>query len=73
MKQTLLNYSISEHVTAFSTTRISPFPLQAEEVKQMGNYATFNVTDYCGDLPERVERNKEWLCKPVGGINLVHT
>lgn len=65
MKQTLLNYSISEHVTAFSTTRISPFPLQAEEVKQMGNYAAFNVTDYCGDLPERIERNKEWLCKEL--------
>lgn len=63
--QTLLNYNLSEHVTAFSTTRISPFPLQGEDLEKMGSYAAFNVTDYCGDQPERVERNKEWLCKEL--------
>lgn len=62
MNNTLLNYALSEKVTAFSTTRISPFELSAEEVAAMGAYAAFNVTDYCGDAPERVERNKQWLC-----------
>ena len=27
----------------------------------MGNYAAFNVTHYCGDAPERVTRNRQWL------------
>lgn len=32
----------------------------------MGNYAAFNVTHYCGDAPERVKRNRAWLCNQLG-------
>lgn len=65
MNHTLLNYTISERVAAFSTTRISPFSLQEEDILQMGNYAAFNVTDYCGDDFARVKQNKEWLCREL--------
>lgn len=63
---TLLKYSLSQEVTAFSTTRISPFSLQADEIAQMGNYAAFNVTHYCGDQPQRVQHNRAWLCEQLG-------
>ncbi len=68
MTNTLLQYPIepSHHVKAFSTTRISPLPVTDEEIRAMGNYAAFNVTDYCGDSPERVERNKQWLAGELG-------
>lgn len=63
---TLLKYNIAPSVEAFSTTRISPFHLSEKEMAAMGNYAAFNVTDYCGDNPQRVERNKQWLCHELG-------
>lgn len=59
---TLLTYRLAPAVRAFSTTRTSPFPLSKEELEEMGSYAAFNVTHYCGDTPERVQRNREWLC-----------
>ena len=62
MNNTLLDYKLSPVTTAFSTTRVSPHPLSPEEVKEKGNYAAFNVTHYCGDAPERVQKNKQWLC-----------
>lgn len=27
-----------------------------------GNYASFNCNHYCGDVPDKVERNRELLC-----------
>lgn len=62
---TLLKYDTWPLVTAFSTTRLSPKNVSADEVTAMGNYAAFNVTHYCGDSPERVMRNKRWLCKEL--------
>lgn len=62
MNNTLLDYKLSPNATAFSTTRVSPHPLSSERIKEMGNYAAFNVTHYCGDDPERVQENKQWLC-----------
>lgn len=56
----------SHRVKAFSSTRLSPFPLTDEEISAMGNYAAFNVTDYCGDEPQRVERNRQWLAGELG-------
>lgn len=63
---TLLKYNIAPSVEAFSTTRLSPFTLSEEERLSMGNYAAFNVTHYCGDDPQRVKRNKQWLCSKLG-------
>ncbi len=65
MNQTLLSYSIAPNVRAFSTTRISPFPDGGGSADEMGSYAAFNVTHYCGDSPERVVRNREWLCSEL--------
>lgn len=50
---------------AFSTTRLSPFDLSQEENEAMGNYASFNVTHYCGDNDERVKRNLQWLSTEI--------
>lgn len=63
MSATLLQYPTepSHRVKAFSSTRVSPFPITDEELFAMGAYAAFNVTDYCGDSAQRVERNKQWL------------
>ncbi len=63
MSATLLQFPTepSHRVKAFSSTRLSPFPVTDEEISAMGTYAAFNVTDYCGDSPQRVERNKQWL------------
>lgn len=58
---TLLHYPLHPSVQAFSTTRVSPFPLTEQEIGDMGSYAAFNVTHYCGDAPERVARNRQWL------------
>lgn len=66
MNYTLLKYNIAPNVETFSTTRISPFNPTAEELKDMGKYAAFNVTDYCGDDISRVDKNKKWLCKELG-------
>ncbi len=63
---TLLRYSLHPDVQAFSTTRLSPFPLSAQEVEAMGRYAAFNVTHYCGDDPERVARCRAWLASEIG-------
>jgi len=63
---TLLTYPTRTGATAFSTTRHSPFSPTAEELKEMGSYAAFNVTHYCGDAPLRVEKNRAWLCKRLG-------
>lgn len=62
---TLLTYEIAPDLTAFSTTRISPYAISVEEIKLMGNYGAFNITHYCGDDPQRVARNREWLCRQL--------
>lgn len=64
--KSLLKYELSSEVTAFSTTRLSPFNLSGDEINQMGAYAAFNVTHYCGDDKGRVERNRAWLCGELG-------
>ncbi len=68
MSATLLQYPTepSHRVKAFSSTRLSPFPVTDDEINAMGAYAAFNVTDYCGDLPQRVQRNKQWLATELG-------
>lgn len=66
MNKTLLKYELSPQVTAFSTTRVAPYDVSAEDILQMDTYAAFNVTHYCGDCPKRVERNKQWLCNELG-------
>lgn len=63
--KSLLKYDLSNAVTAFSTTRLSPFNISNNEIKHMGTYAAFNVTHYCGDDEGRVERNRAWLCKEL--------
>lgn len=63
--QTLLRYDLSPKVAAFSTTRIAPFAYTNNEVEQMGNYAAFNLTHYCGDDKDRVKKNKQWLCNEL--------
>ncbi len=65
MQNTLLNYNLSADVTAFSTTRISPFNLSQEEIVQMGTFSAFNVTHYCGDNDKRVKRNLKWLSHEI--------
>lgn len=63
---TLLDYSLSPSVRAFSTTRISPFENNADGVDKCDSaYAAFNVTHYCGDNAERVARNRKWLCEEL--------
>lgn len=62
---TILPYELSPLVKAFSTTRISPCPISPEEEKEMGDYAAFNVTDYCGDNLERVKRNRDYLTREL--------
>lgn len=67
--QTLIDYSpgFANEVRAFSTTRIPPkeFNLTPEEKELMGSYAAFNVTHYCNDVPARVQRCRDWLCKEL--------
>ena len=48
-------YEISPRVTAFSSTRHGGV--------SEGNYASFNVTTYCGDDPEHIAQNRKALCK----------
>lgn len=65
MTNTLFEYNLSPSTIAFSTTRVAPTPISSERIKEMGNYAAFNVTHYCGDNPERVQKNKQWLCEKL--------
>lgn len=71
--ETLVSYNLSptdaNAVVAFSTTRLSPFTPPADDLAAMATYAAFNVTDYCGDRPERVAKNRHWLCEQLGIID----
>ena len=51
-------------IFCFSTTRYGGC--------SKGNYASFNCNHYCGDAPDKVERNRELLCSllPVRMIEL---
>lgn len=53
----LLHYNISNHTTAFTTTR--------EGGVSIGNYSAFNVNPYCGDKPEHVAINRQQLCNEL--------
>ena len=55
---TLNTYDIATAVTAFTTTREGGY--------SCGNYASFNVNQYCGDNPEHVVRNRKLLCSSLG-------
>jgi len=48
-------YPLDDQVTAFSTTRHGGV--------SKGNYASFNVNNYCGDDPKAIAQNKTSLCK----------
>ena len=50
----MLYYDIADNVTAFTTTR--------EGGCSIGNYASMNVTAYCGDTPEHIKENRRRLC-----------
>ncbi len=54
----MITYSLSNDVTAFTTTREGGFSIN--------NYASFNVNRYCGDNPEHVKANQQSLCKSLG-------
>lgn len=51
-------YPLSEHVKAFSTTRRGGVG--------RGNYATMNVTHYCGDDEQHVQENRRILAEWLG-------
>ena len=51
-------YDLAPRVTAFSSTRHGGV--------SEGNYASFNVNAYCGDIPEHIAQNRRALC------NLLH-
>lgn len=53
----LLEYSISDNVTAFTTTR--------EGGCSIGTYSSFNVNRFCGDDITHVKRNQEILCSKL--------
>lgn len=53
----LYTYDTPRGIRAFSTMRSGG--------ESRGAYASFNVTDYCGDSPECVAKNKEILCKAL--------
>ena len=55
---TFLQYDLGPKVTAFSTRRHGGV--------SKGNYATFNVNDYCGDHPDDVRVNRQLLCSSLG-------
>ena len=48
-------YDLAPRVTAFSSTRHGGV--------SEGNYASFNVNAYCGDIPEHIAQNRRTLCK----------
>ncbi len=59
MKMTnhLLEYNISDNVTAFTTTR--------EGGCSIGTYSSFNVNRFCGDDITHVKRNQDVLCSKL--------
>lgn len=54
----LLQYDFGSQVTAFSTRRCGGV--------SEGNYASFNVTSYCGDNALHVSANRQILCDSLG-------
>lgn len=65
--KSLLEYTLSPSVRAFSTTRISPFEAESSDVNHRDNsYAAFNITHYCGDNVEHIARDRKWLCEELG-------
>lgn len=52
----LLNYNTGHSIVAFSTMRGEGY----------GNYGGFNITHYCGDVPQHVELCREELCNHLG-------
>lgn len=54
----LHQYDLSPSVTAFSTTRKGGV--------SEGNYGTFNINAYCGDLPEHIQKNRHILANALG-------
>ena len=64
--QTLLRYPWpAEGITAFSTTRHAPWPVDDAQRGRMGHYASFNVTHYCGDDPLHVSQCRQWLAQEL--------
>ncbi len=57
----LLEYSLGDNVQAFSSKRHGG--------ASSGNYASFNITHYCGDHPESVSANRQLLCRQLGISN----
>ena len=57
-KLRLTYYDMSPEVVAFSTTRHGGV--------SQGNYASFNVNEYCGDAPEHVADNRLLLAGELG-------
>lgn len=53
----LETYPLGEAVTAFTTLRTGGVG--------QGSYASFNVTDYCGDDPAAVAQNRTALCRAL--------
>ena len=51
-------YETSDGITAFSTTRHGG--------KSVGNYASFNINEYCDDEPEAISANREALAAELG-------
>ena len=58
MQPQLLEYSLSDGVRAFSTTRKGGVG--------EGAYSEFNITHYCGDDPKHVADNRMLLCRELG-------
>lgn len=54
----LLRYDIGSGVTAFSTMRHGGV--------SHGNYAAFNINEYCGDAPDSVAQNRMALAATLG-------
>lgn len=50
----LLEYTLGAAVRAFTTTR--------QGGCSEGNYASFNINEYCGDRPEHIRANRAALC-----------
>jgi len=58
MTPQVLAYDIAEGVTAFSTSRHGG--------ASCGNYAEFNINEYCGDERAAIEANRFALCQWLG-------
>lgn len=54
----LLEYPLAQNVRAFSTRRSGGVGQEA--------YASFNITHYCGDLPDNVSLHRRALCEELG-------